>query len=134
MKSFIIFAILVLLFVEGESSRSPTSTDDYSWTTEDLECCGMKIVGGKKYHLVGKSMEASDYGCTNDCTYTTEGSDVKYCFKPGQHASECLDEGGNTDLSLEGLLISGGSYNGSFDLSDVEVWVPSTGQHCRVTS
>ena len=54
----------------------------------------MKIVGGKKYHLVGKSTEASDYGCTNDCTYMSEGSDVKYCFKPGNLQSECKEEEG----------------------------------------
>ena len=65
----------------------------------------MKMVGGKKYQLVGKSAEASIlYGCTNDCTYVSEGSDVKYCFKPGKLTTECHDEGGNPTLSPGGKV------------------------------
>ena len=62
---------------------------------EDLDCCRIKMVGGKKYWLVGKSAEASSYGCTSHCTYMTEGFDYKFCFKPGQYESECHIEGGN---------------------------------------
>ena len=40
---------------------------------EDLDCCRIKMVGGKKYWLVEKSAEAFSYGCTKNCTYMTGG-------------------------------------------------------------
>merc|ERR1711971_120637 len=88
MKSFIILNILVSVVVVnvGGQSSSP------SWT--DGECCPTKMVGGKKYRLVGQSDEAWDFGCSRDCTYKTRDSDVKYCFKPGSLNSECSWEEG----------------------------------------
>jgi len=88
MKSFIILNILVSVVVVnvGGQSSSP------SWT--DGECCPTKMVGGKKYRLVGQSDEAWDFGCSSDCTYKTRDSDVKYCFKPGSLNSECFWEEG----------------------------------------
>merc|ERR1719507_2056295 len=89
MKSFIVLNILVSVVVVNVGGQS---TED--WT--DWECCPWKMVGMKKYRLVGQSDEAWDYGCSSDCTYKTEGSDVKYCFKPGGLESECYwDEGGS---------------------------------------
>jgi len=52
------------------------------------------MVGGRTYRLVERTDEAFDYLCTTDCVYMTEGSDVKFCFKPGGLESECFDEGG----------------------------------------
>merc|ERR1711971_1227917 len=88
MKSFIILNILVSVVVVnvGGQSSSP------AWT--DGECCPTKMVGGKKYRLVGQSDEAWDFGCSSDCTYKTRDSDVKYCFKPGSPNSECFWEEG----------------------------------------
>jgi len=92
MKSLVLLNILVSVYVGGQSSRPPRPTED--WT--DWTCCPWKMVGMKKYKLVGQSDEAWDYGCSSDCTYMTEGSDVKYCFKPGGLESECYwDEGGS---------------------------------------
>ena len=56
------------------------------------KCCKNKLVGGKVYRLVETSNEAYDFDCTSSCVYRTAYSDVKYCFKPGGHQSECLDD------------------------------------------
>merc|ERR1712241_1262775 len=95
MKSFIVLNMLLSVYVGGQSSRPPRpSQATGDWT--DWECCKWKVVGGKKYRLVGYSDDTWDYGCTSDCTYMTEGSDTKYCFKPGSLESECYyDDGGS---------------------------------------
>merc|ERR1711953_1062357 len=95
MKSFILLNMMVSVYVGGQSSRPPRpSQATGDWT--DWECCKWKVVGGKKYQLVGFSDDTWDYGCTSDCTYMTEGSDIKYCFKPGSLESECYyDDGGS---------------------------------------
>merc|ERR1719219_2558754 len=86
MKSFIILNMLVAVYVGGQST-----TEDWQWG-----CCPSKVVGGKKYWLVGQSDDAWDYGCSNDCTYMNEYSDIKYCFKQGGLPSECMwDEEGS---------------------------------------
>merc|ERR1711874_115911 len=90
MKSFIILNILVFVYVGGQSSPRPPN-----WGGESEDCCRRKVVGGRTYRLVERSDEAFDSPnfCTTDCVYMTEGSDVKYCFRPGGLESECFDEG-----------------------------------------
>merc|ERR1712183_776641 len=98
MKSFIILNILVSVYVGGQSSRPPRpTTEDMEW-----ECCPWKVVGNKKYWLVGQSDDAWDYGCSSDCTYMTEYSDVKYCFKPGSLPSECYWDGEGSKPPMSG--------------------------------
>merc|ERR1712183_236679 len=98
MKSFIILNILVSVYVGGQSSRPPRpTTEDWEW-----ECCPWKVVGNKKYWLVGQSDDAWDYGCSSDCTYMTEYSDVKYCFKPGSLPSECYWDGEGSKPPMSG--------------------------------
>ena len=110
MKSFIILNILVSAYVggkamypaqprhyhffKGQSTPPNRPTGDYEGYWEEGECCMWKMVGGRTYRLVERTDEAFDYLCTTDCVYMTEGSDVKFCFKPGGLESECFDEGG----------------------------------------
>jgi len=94
MKSFIILNILVSAYVGGQSTPPNRPTGDYEGYWGEGECCMWKMVGGRTYRLVERTDEAFDYLCTTDCVYMTEGSDVKFCFKPGGLESECFDEGG----------------------------------------
>jgi len=83
MKSFIILNILVSAYVGGQSTPPNRPTGDYEGYWGEGECCMWKMVGGRTYRLVERTDEAFDYLCTTDCVYMTEGSDVKFCFKPG---------------------------------------------------
>merc|ERR1719410_1654374 len=106
MKSFIILNILVFVYVGGQSSPRPPN-----WG-EAGECCRRKVVGGITYRLVERSNLAFTYPyyCSTNCVYMTEGSDVKYCFRPGGLESECFDEGGSNHNMTGG---STGSPTGS---------------------
>ena len=110
MKSFIILNILVFVYVGGKEmflaqprlsylylSKGQSSPRPPNWG-EAGECCRRKVVGGITYRLVERLPIAFTYPyyCSTDCVYMTEGSDVKYCFRPGGLESECFDEGGTS--------------------------------------
>ena len=108
MKSFIILNILVFVYVGGKEmfpaqprlsylylSKGQSSPRPPNWG-EAGECCRRKVVGGITYRLVERLPIAFTYPyyCSTNCVYMTEGSDVKFCFKPGGLESECFDDGG----------------------------------------
>ena len=103
-KSVLLCQVLAVAYVASQSSRPPRPD------TSDMDCCPWKVVGGKKYQLVGKSDDARDYGCSSDCTYMTQGTDIKYCFKPGMYESECYyDQGGSKPYTgMTGGPMTGG--------------------------
>jgi len=87
--------LLLSVYVGAQSSRPPTKPT-MDWTGgEGWDCCKWKVVEGKKFKLVDRNAEAYDYGCSSDCTYMTEGSDVQYCFKPGRYETECYNDEGS---------------------------------------
>ena len=97
-KSIIICQVLATLVTSQSSTMAG-----------NMDCCKWKVVGGKKYELVGKSDEASDYGCTSDCVYMTEGKNIKYCFKPGQFEAECYYDGEGSNSMSTGSSMTGES-------------------------
>jgi len=107
-KSVLLCQVLAVAYVASQSSRPPPPD------TSDMDCCPWKVVGGKKYQLVGKSDDARDYGCSSDCTYMTQGTDIKYCFKPGMYESECYyDQGGSKPYTgMTGGPMTGGPMTG----------------------
>ena len=124
MKSFIILNILVFVYVGGKEmfpaqprlsylylSKGQSSPRPPNWG-EAGECCRRKVVGGRTYRLFERSDEAFDSPnfCTTDCVYMSEGSGVKYCFKPGGLESECFDEGGICQ-PFHGTLFLGYGYD-----------------------
>ena len=128
MKSFIILNILVFVYVGGKVDnvsrtahilahlislcKGQSSPRPPNWGGESEECCRRKVVGGRTYRLFERSDEAFDSPnfCTTDCVYMTEGSGVKYCFKPGGLESECFDEGGICQ-PFHGTLLLGYGYD-----------------------
>ena len=54
-------------------------------------CCPQKMVGGIAYQLVDENEDTSMHGCKENCIYTKDQEDERFCFKEGSGAVQCFD-------------------------------------------
>ena len=53
-------------------------------------CCPQKLVGGVAYELLEEGVDTKEYGCLQDCVYTS-GDNRRVCFKKGSQTVKCFD-------------------------------------------